>query len=109
MKYIKVFESFVNERISSTDEKAIKNFFEKNLGKKVKVTTFEFDGTAETEGILTKYESNNANYQNAYMVDYMMVDMNDILDKNSTLKAKPTDKKIHWNQTYGSEWKIETM
>lgn len=97
----------VNERVSSSEEKAVRSFFEKNLGKNVKVTTWEFDGKGETIGTLTKYETTHPRFQDSYMVDYMMVDINDILDADTTLKGKPTDKSIHWDQRYGSEWKIE--
>ena len=73
-------ESVVTEKLSSKEEKDIKSFIKNAIGKKVKLTTVEFDGKTEVEDKFLKASWGD----NAYKVDYMAIDFDQEMD---TIKA----------------------
>jgi len=91
-----LYESVVTEAVSSKDEKSIEDFIKSAIGKKVKLTTKEFDGESDVEDKFTKASWGN----NVYKVDYMSIDFDQELDaiKRGSGKILKLDKNtFKWN------------
>ena len=96
LKKLETNESVVTEAVSSKDEKSIEDFIKSAIGKKVKLTTKEFDGESDVEDKFTKASWGN----NVYKVDYMSIDFDQELDaiKRGSGKILKLDKNtFKWN------------
>lgn len=100
----------VNEAFSSSDEKKVRDFIKKAEGKRVKLTTKEFDGTSELVDTFRKgdfglHKIDYMGFDFEYEIDQMKKGNVDVLD------VKP-GKVLSWNSDglkYGSTFTIEVL